>query len=379
MNRVRFSMKGNVSKRCAVQVLHVGPNKSAKGGIASVLNGYAENRSLFEAQNYDVHFSATCGHQGAVGIFQYLSAWWRVVRESATRQTDIVHIHTSIKGSLLRKWLLAATCIGLRQRYVVHIHSGAIAHFVDDLPGPARIAVSWMLRHASQVICLSREVHAWLMRRHMCESGKFQLIYNGIADMSSVEATRPPLSGPPVMLFLGRLSEAKGLAVLLEAAEALRNQGHSFRLLLGGDGDVRTLTTDIDRRGLSGVAEYLGWVSGDSKAHLLATADIFLLPSRSEGFPVSIVEAMASGIAIVSTTIPGVVDAITHEQEGLLVPPDDADALTDAIRTLICEPALRGRLGAAARQRFLDQFTIQRTVEKLARTYQQVMDDSFPK
>jgi glycosyltransferase involved in cell wall biosynthesis len=369
-------MNENLSQQSHIRVLHVGPSTTSKGGIAAVIGSYVQNKSLFESHDCDLSVKATCGEKGISGVFQFASAWLRVLHGAMFGKTDIVHLHTSIKGSLLRKWLLAATCAGLRQNFVVHIHNGAMASYVDGMPRATRIAAVWMLRHASHVVCLSREIHAWLLKHELCESRKCQIVHNGLAEHSFARTTLPPHSNALTILFLGRLGERKGVPVLLEAAEMLKNQGCLFRLLLGGDGDVGLYLADADRRGLSDSIEYLGWVSGEKKAHLLNTADIFVLPSRSEGFPVSVVEAMASGLAIVSTTIPGIVDAVTHKQEALLVPPGDANALAEALRTLISERALRLQLGAAAKQRFLDHFTIQRTVEKLCGIYRQVKDDS---
>lgn len=113
----------------------------------------------------------------------------------------------------------------------------------------------------------------------------------------------------------------------------------------------------------------LGWVSGERKATLLSESTIFVLPSRSEGFPVALVEAMAFGVAVLSTRIPGVVDAVRDGTDGLLVEPDDPDALRRALMMLLRDTELRERLGASARQRFLDHFTILQISHRLAAIY----------
>lgn len=356
-----------------MRVLHVGPDMSSKGGIASVLSGYAASEALFISLGYAPSFQASCGHGGTSRLFQFALAWWRIVSDAVTGKVDIVHIHTSIRGSLLRKSLLAATCIALRQRYIVHLHSGAIVQYVEELPALGRRFVRFVWKHSAQLICLSREMQEWLSHRCKLDASKCQLVYNGIADPSRRDYTRASPRKTVSILFLGKLMEMKGTTVLLDAAEKLAQRGHSYKLLVGGTGDVNAFVADIERRGLSDRVTYLGWVAGEKKTHFLAQADVFVLPSRSEGFPVSIVEAMAFGAAIVSTNIPGVVDAITHEREGLLVPPDDANALADALSVLIEAPALRGQLAAAARERFLRHFTIQHTVAGLVQVYNKVM------
>ncbi|NCC37064.1 MAG: glycosyltransferase, partial [Chloroflexia bacterium] len=86
-------------------------------------------------------------------------------------------------------------------------------------------------------------------------------------------------------------------------------------------------------------------------------ADIFVLPSRDEVLPVSILEAMACGKAMVVTDVGGVTEAVRHEQEGLVVPPDDPDQLAESLARLISAPELRQRLGRAARVRYEERFT----------------------
>ncbi|TIY10986.1 MAG: glycosyltransferase family 4 protein, partial [Mesorhizobium sp.] len=91
-----------------------------------------------------------------------------------------------------------------------------------------------------------------------------------------------------------------------------------------------------------------GWVGPDEVASLIASADILVLPSFAENLPVSVIEGMAAGLAVVTTPVGAVEDIITNEESGLLVPPGDVAALTEALTRLVENPALRARLGAAA-------------------------------
>ncbi|CAL8472655.1 glycosyltransferase family 4 protein [Caballeronia sp. S22] len=358
-----------------IVVLHLGPDMSAQGGIASVLSGYEANRAIFGSLGLDLRFAATCGLSGALNrLRQFSSAWWKVVSGSLLRKLDIVHIHTAPRGSLFRKWLLAMTCVGVRQRYVIHIHNSAVERYVEQLPAPCYKAVSLVWKHAAQIICLSSDMKTWFERRCNCDAGKLRIVHNGIVPPTLVYQASAPDNEPPVILFLGRLVEVKGVSVLLRAAEMLERRGLAFRLLFAGSGDLATFQTEVELRRLSHRVEYLGWVVGDEKARLLANADVFVLPSRSEGFPVAIVEAMAFGTSIVATNIPGIVDAVRHEHEALLVPPDDAEALCESLSALIISPGLRARLASAARQRFLDHFTIKQTSEQLADAYRKAIE-----
>jgi glycosyltransferase involved in cell wall biosynthesis len=358
-------------KNGATTVLHVGPDAHAKGGIASVIHGYAENEGLFRSHNCNVTFAATCGGTGLRRLMQFLSAWLHIVKGALLRDVDLVHIHTSVRGSLLRKWLLAATCVVLRQRFVLHIHNGAFENYFLSLPAWCRVLVKTVWQRSAQIICLSRNMQSWLVERWHCDVEQCPLVYNGIRDPLQGDGFHRTSERVTTILFLGRLVEGKGVTTLLSAVQQLKRRNVPFELLVAGDGEVDAFLAEVEQRDLRDSVTYLGWVVGDEKTALLASADIFVLPSRSEGFPVAIIEAMAFGAAIVSTHIPGVVDAINEGREGLLVQPDDPDALSNALASLIANPVLRAELSFAARRRFLDHFTIQRTVEQLVLAYEQ--------
>jgi glycosyltransferase involved in cell wall biosynthesis len=367
-------MLGKKSKHRMIRVLHVGPDISAKGGIAAVIEGYSKSQKSFEAEGICLDFLSTCGNGGMSSLWRFVKSWWWLAVTSTLGRHDIVHIHSSIRGSLLRKSIFALTCIALRQNYILHLHSGAIARYVDEMPAAPRNLVRFVCKHAAHVICLSRDTQTWLRCRLKLDADSSTIVYNGIQDQSAATTKKRESSEIPTILFLGKLLEAKGVSTLLEAAENLKFKGVPYRLLIGGNGEAHFFMAESKRRGLSDRVSFLGWVAGDEKLRLLSEADIFVLPSRSEGFPVSIVEAMSFGIPIVSTRIPGVTDAITHDHEGLLVPPDDVVALTGAIASLIDGDELRGRLSQAARQRFLDQFTVLRSATDLARIYRKVLN-----
>jgi glycosyltransferase involved in cell wall biosynthesis len=102
---------------------------------------------------------------------------------------------------------------------------------------------------------------------------------------------------------------------------------------------------------VNGRATWLGWLDADAKARALREADIFLMPSTSEGLPVALLEAMAYGKPIVATRVGGIPDVLADGTEGMLVPPGDVAALADAVATLVGDPDRAWRLGRAAKER----------------------------
>ncbi len=121
-----------------------------------------------------------------------------------------------------------------------------------------------------------------------------------------------------------------------------------WRATIAGDGEVEAARRATVAMGLADRISLPGWVGPDEVARLISEADILVLPSFIENLPVSVIEGMAAGLAVVATPVGAVEDIVTDGESGLLVPPGDVDALTAALTRLVGDPALRARLGAAA-------------------------------
>lgn len=153
----------------------------------------------------------------------------------------------------------------------------------------------------------------------------------------------------PVVLCVARLTPAKGVADLVEAALVVRTAVSGVRVLVAGAGPERErLLEQVAARGLTGVVRLLG--DRDDVARLLEAADVFCLPSHHEGLPVSLLEAMAFGLPCVTCPVGGVPELIEHERTGLLVAPQDPGALGDALVRVLNDDGLARRLGDDARR-----------------------------
>ena len=187
--------------------------------------------------------------------------------------------------------------------------------------------------------------------------GDYKVIPNGV-DVARF-ANAVPIArwqdGTPNVLFVGRHEPRKGLLDLLKAHRVLRRSGERSRLLIVGSGpQEREARRYVATRGLKGV-EFLGRVSDAEKAQLYKTADVFVSPATGgESFGIVLLEAMAAGTAIVCSDIHGYKGVVRRGREGLLVPPRQPRELAAAIDTLIDDPELRARMGAAGRERAED-------------------------
>ena len=249
---------------------------------------------------------------------------------------------------------------------------------IADRDGLVDRALSAM---ATAVIATSRAV----ARRFPWAPAKVRLVPNGIdlgrfAPRPASGALRASLGLPPsgpVALSIGRHVAEKGYRHLVAAAGLMARTRPGAHWILVGDGELRgELEAQARGLGLESRMHFAGW--RDDVADLLALADVFVLPSESEGFGRVLVEAMAMSRAVVATAVGGVPDIVLAGQTGLLVGPADPAALADAVGALLDDPARAARLGAAGRARAESTFSLGAHVDAVERVYEEILGRGAP-
>jgi rhamnosyl/mannosyltransferase len=186
-------------------------------------------------------------------------------------------------------------------------------------------------------------------------------------------ASLSPRSVRPVILFLGRHRYYKGVEVLIESVRGL-----DVELQIAGDGPMRVEWERFAAElGDTVHIRFLGDVRAADLPGIYAGADVFVLPStlRAEAFGIVLLGAMAAGLPCVTTELgTGTSFIVQHGETGLVVPPGDPQALTEAIGTLIADLQLCRRMGAAGRERMVREFTLKRMAERVESVYRDVMD-----
>ena len=235
---------------------------------------------------------------------------------------------------------------------------------IVSMPAPRSRLLSFYERALDYLVWQSTDaviVNAHAIARALREKrgislDKVHVIYNGleIKEMSGKGG-----QGEKVRIgCVARMDRAKGVLYLLDAFAQLARKYQQLQLVLVGDGDAfQELRSRIEQYDLSDRVEMHGHYHG-SIDELLCTLDIYLFPSLWEGFPYSIIEAMSAGCTIISTKVGGIPEAIRDGENGLLIDPASTAAIADAIEKLIRDPNLRARLGASARKRFTQKFSL---------------------
>lgn len=274
----------------------------------------------------------------------------------------------------------------LRRRGIEHLHNhfGDVGGTVTLLASRlARIGFSitvhgphlffdpmrWGLRekiHAARFIACISEYCRDQMMRHAdpVDAARLAIIHCGI-DLGSYSC-RPVSERAARLLYAGRLASEKGLPVLFQALTELAAQGRAWQLTVLGDGPERARLEQMARElGLAERVRFEGYVSQAGVADHLREADVFVLPSLAEGVPVSLMEAMASGVPVVATRVGGVAELVEDGESGLLVPPSDAPALQAALLRYLDDAALRRRIARAGRLLVEQRFSLETEVDKL--------------
>jgi glycosyltransferase involved in cell wall biosynthesis len=194
------------------------------------------------------------------------------------------------------------------------------------------------------------------------------------ADQMAALRSRLGLAGPssvPVIGIVARLHPVKDHETLLRAARVLKDRGRAFRLVIVGDGDRRAMLESLATElGLAAMVHFAGQLP--NRPNLNVLFDVSVLCSTSEGFPNSIIEAMAAGRAVVATDVGGIPDAVEHERTGLLVPPRDVEGLANALDRLLNDPPYRQTLGAAGRELARQKYDEHAVVRALEDEYQRL-------
>lgn len=349
-------------------ILMSGPLPPPPGGMASVLAMLAES-SLAGRVRLDLFDTAKrtpegrSAWRGWVARASLMRRWWRQLGELPAA---IAHIHTCSGLTFFLDGLLATLARARGVRVILHVHGARFDAFLDTLDPLRRRWAQQIARRADRVVVLSEEWRQRLQTR--LPGARLTIIENGVP--LPLPVSRQYESGPVRGIFLGSIGRRKGVPQLIEA---LAQAADGISLRLAGDedypGDRSAMQALAQQHGVTGRLEFVGAVSGTAKEAFLREADFFVLPSLAEGLPISLLEAMASGLPVIATTVGAVPAVIEHMRNGLLVAPGAVVELRQAMERLAADPALRSRLGTAGRETCIARYGVDRMADACAALY----------
>jgi glycosyltransferase involved in cell wall biosynthesis len=294
------------------------------------------------------------GH--GVGLFDMGRRLARRLREL---RPDVVHTHNPAPHQ-------AAAVARLFTHFPALVHT---KHGRNNFPTRARRWAEQLAGRVTDVVVPVSSDAATVARTiDRVPDRKLRVIHNGIDVGAGMQATPLPPGRPPRAVHVARLNRIKDQGTLLRAARLVADTLPDFTLDIVGDGpmhdEVHALAADL---GLGDVVRFHGF--RDDIGAVLATADLFVLSSLSEGISITLLEAMAAGLPVVATDVGGNREVVLPEETGLLVPAGDAAALAEAMVAILTDPPRARRLGAGGLARVSRDFSIARTVAAYEEIY----------
>lgn len=360
----RGSVARAVTPRCRT-VIMVGTDLRGMGGVRAVVQGYIDV-GLFD--RIDCTYVPTHRYGPPwTKMWAALTGWARVAVLLLRRERPLVHVHLSANASFWRKSVVCLLARLAGRPYVLHVHSGFFPDFYERQSGPlARRLIRGVFAGAATLIALSEQWRSWLL--NISAAARIEVLPNAVA-LPELSRVRRPEPDDPTLLFLGDINRSKGVFDLVRAFAGVSGQFPRLRLVCGGVGSVDELRQLCGQLGIGARVSCPGWLQADRKCAELAAATAFVLPSHAEALPMALLEAMSWRLPVITTPVGGIPQVIEHEVNGLLVDPGDIDGMAACIARLLREPALAGKLGAAARRTIERSYSLESSVEHLLRIY----------
>jgi glycosyltransferase involved in cell wall biosynthesis len=339
----------------------------ARGGMGRIVSYFTrEFARTLDAPPFAVVDTYGPGSRFLMPLF-FLAALVRLSVACSLGRASLVHVHMAEYGSVARKGIITALVRLFGVPVVLHLHGANFREQCERASPWERRLLRRTLGMANEIVVLGEYWRDFIIDFLGPGMPTVTILVNAVEGPAQVPER--PASGPARILFLGRVGERKGTGELLEALASAPCRDRDWIAVIAGDGEVEAFRAKADALGLSDRVTFPGWSDESRSRELLAQSDMFVLPSRNEGLPVAIVEAMAYGLPVIATPVGSVPTAIDHGISGLLVPPGDPAPLAAALARLIDDGHLRQSLAGAARRRFEQDFDIRIFCDRLIAIY----------
>ncbi|OGH96375.1 MAG: hypothetical protein A2104_04775 [Candidatus Melainabacteria bacterium GWF2_32_7] len=342
------------------KILMIGPDPDSFGGISSVIK-------LYQGSFDDVMFLSSCKNGNIICkilFFGYFLLKYLLILFK-NKSLRIIHIHVSTGASFFRKSIVVNIAKLLNKKVIFNIHPARFNEFYENSHPLIKTHIKNILDKSDLILILSEKIKIDLM--NICPDGNFKVLYNPI----TIKELKIKTSKDIKALFLGKLCRNKGVYDIIEAAKQVKSD--NIKIYLYGDGDYKHFQKLIESNNLQDKMFISGWISGDKKEKIIETSDIFVLPSYTEGLPISILEAMVNGLPIVATPVGGIPEAVIDRVNGFLIEPGNYNALADKIELLANNKELRNKMGQESFNIAKEKFDISVIVNQLKGIYEELL------
>lgn len=334
-----------------------------RGGISTLI-GEILNSDLKDDFAIEYVESQAEDFKGFDKLILAFRAVFLFVLKILTKNPKFVYIHIGSNASLYREpfFIVLAKIFG--KRTVAHFHAGDVDEYLEKQSDFGRKYISWAISLSDQLIAVSKDSANKLQK--LVPKNKIEIIFNAIDTKPfSFSPKRFEGRGENVkILFVGAMGKLKGETDLADAIKILAEIYTNFRVSFLGFGN-ENLGNYCKKLGIEKFIEFVGAVSLNERIEFFEKADIFVLPTYAEAMPMSVIEAMAAGLPIVSTTVGGIPELVGEAEEGFLIEPANVEALAEKLAVLIENKELCVEMGKKAQEKVGKQLDFHVYTEKL--------------
>lgn len=354
-------MKQDVIKK-RVLMVGVGPNRV--GGMWAVAEEYIKSPQY--NKSVDLVYVATSTNGNLVKRSLYmLLGYLKIIWTLNTKPIDIVHIHMAEKGSTFRKGLVAKWAKGKNKKVIIHLHAGPFMAWYKSVSKKTQDKIKKILHYSDSLLVLGSY---WLNElSEIVPIDKMTVLYNGVPCPDS----NPYSNEARNIVFFGVMRKEKGIYDLINAVKCINNELPSdIKVVLCGNDLEGNIAETIENAGLSPRFDLVGWVTGNKKELIYQNAMMDILPSYFEGLSMTVLEAMARGIPVITTNISTMPELIG--KNGILIEPGDVKNLAKAILLLSSDREKRHQMSQEEYERIKCSFSDSVFIEKTLNIYKQL-------
>lgn len=338
-----------------------------KGGIAAVVNGYYGSKL---ESDYQITYVESYKDGGKFSkLCKALSGYIKFIRVLICDKPDLVHIHSSFGPSFFRKIPFIYMAQWAKVPIINHIHGSEFEKFYLKASEKKQNLVRKVWNKCDAFIVLSeewKEIFSCVIPKE-----KMTVIENYSKLVPAFKR-----ENRCSLLFLGLINEMKGCYDIVDVVARVSHRIPNVKMIMCGEGDTEKIKEKAKSMGVIDNFEFPGWVRGNKKDEVLREANIFFLPSYSEGMPMSILDAMGYGLPIVASNVGGIPRLVQNEGNGYLFAPGDIDGFAGAITSLLTDDDKRKSFGEKSCDTVDSKYSLKSHIESIEKIYERFFTNS---
>jgi glycosyltransferase involved in cell wall biosynthesis len=351
-----------------MKVLMVGVDEKAVGGMWTVVENYLNSKKFCNDTN--LKYIPTATSSSIIGKLLFSgNAIIKLILTLIFKKIDIVHVHMAERGSVFREGIVVLLSKLFRAKVIIHMHGATFETWYDNQNKLIKKVISYILNSCDTFLILG-EFFRPFIRNIIKNESKIKVLYNAV----NIPTENKYQTNSNEIIFLGMLIERKGINDFLKSISYIKDKIPSdIKIKLYGADKYNNIESKIDDYGLTSIVNYCGWLKNQEKSECFSKAMMNILPSYSEGLPMTVLETMSYGIPNISTFVAGVPEAIENNHDGILIKPGDIKELSKSILMLIKNPELRCEYSKNSYNHVKDQFSVEKHINKLECVYKEIL------